>query len=226
MNRKSSKLKVEVLTCVFPLPVCPYAKQVAIPLSKMVSTSGWAVNLRADEQIISRTKHTLMFLSHFFISLDISSPVDHFIGGVLVEGVVESEGLVLQVTGQVDFLLGLVDHHHVLTGDGDHVQILHRQLWEHTDTHQHSVWTNADLKSASQSQFKCSWLQHWRLWEHFFSTCGSWSFRWERRSPNDWSCSYLFYWADVHAHTHISCAPRSETTTDKLHFKHSSYILL
>lgn len=56
------------------------------------------------------------------------SPVNHLVGGVLVEGVVESEGLVLQVAGQVHLLLGLVHHHHVLAGDGDHVQVLHRQL--------------------------------------------------------------------------------------------------
>lgn len=54
-----------------------------------------------------------------------SVPVNHFIGGVLVEGVVESEGLVLQVTGQVNFLLGLMDHDHIFTGNGDHIQILH-----------------------------------------------------------------------------------------------------
>lgn len=42
------------LTCVFPLPVCPYAKHVAIPLSKMVSTSGWAVNLQGGVFIGSR----------------------------------------------------------------------------------------------------------------------------------------------------------------------------
>lgn len=57
------------------------------------------------------------------------SPVNHLVGGVLVEGVVESEGLVLQVAGQVHLLLGLVHHHHVLAGDGDHVQVLHRQLY-------------------------------------------------------------------------------------------------
>lgn len=34
-------------TWVLPLPVCPYAKHVAIPLSNMVSTSGRAVNLKA-----------------------------------------------------------------------------------------------------------------------------------------------------------------------------------
>ena len=33
------------LTCVLPLPVCPYAKHVAIPLSNIHSTSGFAVYL-------------------------------------------------------------------------------------------------------------------------------------------------------------------------------------
>ena len=55
-------------------------------------------------------------------------PVDHLVGGAVVEGVVEAEGLVLQVAGQVHLLLGLVDHHHVLAGDGDHVQVLCGQL--------------------------------------------------------------------------------------------------
>lgn len=33
------------IVCVFPEPVCPYAKHVAKPCSKIVLTNGWAVNL-------------------------------------------------------------------------------------------------------------------------------------------------------------------------------------
>lgn len=48
----------EILTCVFPLPVCPYAKQVAIPLSNMVSTNGRAVNLECKKKIAyKKMKH-------------------------------------------------------------------------------------------------------------------------------------------------------------------------
>lgn len=41
-----------------------------------------------------------------------------------------------------------------------------------------------------------------------------WLAVWLNTNTAVWSCSYLFYWGDVHAHTHISCAPRSETSQD------------
>lgn len=62
------------------------------------------------------------------------TPVNHFIGGAVIKGVVKAEGLVLQVAGQVHFLFRFVNHHHVLTGDGDHIQILHGQLWNTAET--------------------------------------------------------------------------------------------
>ena len=77
-----------------------------------------------------------------------ASPVNHLIGGVLVEGVVESESLVLQVAGEVHFLFRFMNHHHVLTGDGDHVQILHRQLWNTAEARQSItviVWRKYDI---------------------------------------------------------------------------------
>lgn len=37
-------------TCVLPLPVCPYAKQVAIPRSNIHSTSGFAVYLEENTE--------------------------------------------------------------------------------------------------------------------------------------------------------------------------------
>lgn len=77
-----------------------------------------------------------------------SSPVDHFVGGVLVEGVIESEGLVLQVSGQVNFLFGLMDHDHVFTGNGDHVQLLDGGLCRGTEQSLSEERTRAGLAHA------------------------------------------------------------------------------
>ncbi|KAH1183284.1 hypothetical protein KIL84_004776, partial [Mauremys mutica] len=51
-------------------------------------------------------------------------PVHQLVGGALVEGVVEAEGLALQVAAQVQPLPGLVHHHHAPAGDGHHVEVL------------------------------------------------------------------------------------------------------
>ena len=59
-----------------------------------------------------------------------NSPINHFIGGVLVKSIIKSESLVLQVASQVNFLLGFMNHYYVLTGNGDDVQILHWQFYE------------------------------------------------------------------------------------------------
>lgn len=160
------------LAWVFPLPVWPYAKQVAIPLSNMVSTSGRAVNLKHINRdqitfcfyyILYTYTHILIYILkhiHFnivfyvYILLDISTvtlysarpnklfffifiyilifvilysvrlnktnsflsclwflvslflckliniwPVNHFVCRCVVESVIESKRLVLQVSG-------------------------------------------------------------------------------------------------------------------------------
>lgn len=73
------------------------------------------------------------------------APVDHLVGGVLIKGVIKAEGLVLQVPGQVHFLLGLMDHDHVFTGNGDHVQFLHGGLYGDTEQTPSDGWTRTGL---------------------------------------------------------------------------------
>lgn len=57
-------------------------------------------------------------------------PINHFICRTFVKGIVKTERLVLQVSRQVNFLLGLVDHDHIFAGDGDHVQVLYAELYK------------------------------------------------------------------------------------------------
>lgn len=63
------------------------------------------------------------------LSICCYKPVNHLVGGAIIKGVVKAECLVLQVAGEVHFLFRFMNHHHVLTRDGDHIQILHGQLW-------------------------------------------------------------------------------------------------
>ena len=53
-----------VLTCVLPLPVCPYAKHVAMPFSNILSTNGLAVNLKLNEKTF-----TMISLHNIYKSL-------------------------------------------------------------------------------------------------------------------------------------------------------------
>ena len=50
-------------------------------------------------------------------------PVDHFIGGRVVEGVIKAEMLVFQEFGEVDFLLWLVHHHLVFVWNRNHIYL-------------------------------------------------------------------------------------------------------
>lgn len=52
-------------TCVLPLPVCPYAKQVAIPRSNIHSTSGFAVYLEENTEHCCLKSVQLLKLQNF-----------------------------------------------------------------------------------------------------------------------------------------------------------------
>lgn len=95
-----------------------------------------------------REKQIGLLISH-------DTPVNHLIGGALIKSVVKSEGLVLQVARQVHFLLGLVNHDHILTGNGDHVQTLHRQLWKA------AVFTYISTCESSESEVDVESLVWW-----------------------------------------------------------------
>ena len=50
-------------------------------------------------------------------------PVDHFIGGLVIEGIVESKALVLQELGEVHLQLGFMHDHVLLVGHRQNVRL-------------------------------------------------------------------------------------------------------
>lgn len=74
-----------------------------------------------------------------------NTPVNHLISRAVIKGIVKAEGLVLQVTGKVYFLFRFMNHHHILTGDGDYIQILHGQLWN-------TAWARLSITSKHWSK--------------------------------------------------------------------------
>lgn len=57
-----------------------------------------------------------------------SELVHQLVGGDVIEGMVEAEGMVLQVVSKVHLLFGLVHHDHFVRGDDDDIQVLHGGL--------------------------------------------------------------------------------------------------
>ena len=51
-------------------------------------------------------------------------PVDHFIGAVFIERVVESESLVLEILGQIDLGLRFMDDDEIFVWNGDNIDLL------------------------------------------------------------------------------------------------------
>lgn len=66
--------------------------------------------------------------------------VDYLVVTCLVERVIESEDLILEILGEVDLGFGLVHHHLILAGHADHVDLLARVflLIKRTFPHAHS----------------------------------------------------------------------------------------
>lgn len=55
-------------------------------------------------------------------------PVNQVISGVFIERVIKMEGLILQVLGQIHFLLGLMQQQGSITRDCDHINLFLCQL--------------------------------------------------------------------------------------------------
>lgn len=62
-------------------------------------------------------------------------PINHFICCTVIKGIIKAKGLILQVSGEVDLLFRLMDHHNIFTGDSDHIQLLCSEFYNTGVTH-------------------------------------------------------------------------------------------